>query len=70
MSYLYINLQNILDKKNISARELSKRTGIRHPTISDMCNNTTRQLPLKNIELICDVLDIDVSELLILKKRK
>ncbi|MWV44903.1 helix-turn-helix domain-containing protein [Paenibacillus sp. HJL G12] len=68
MSYLFINLQYILDKKNISARELAKRTGIRHPTISEMCNNSSKHLPLKNIALICDELEIDVSDLLILKK--
>ncbi|OZB98071.1 helix-turn-helix transcriptional regulator [Paenibacillus sp. XY044] len=69
MSYIFINLQYILDKKGMSARELAKRTGIRHPTISEMCNNKSRHLPLNNIALICDELEIDVSDLLILKNK-
>ncbi|MFB5759033.1 helix-turn-helix domain-containing protein [Paenibacillus medicaginis] len=63
-----IQLKYILEKKNISERELSRRTGIRQGTINDMCNNVSKQISVANLALICDELNIDISDLLKLKK--
>jgi putative transcriptional regulator len=62
-----IRLESILARKNISRRELAKRTGIRRATVNDLCNNKAKQISLENLALICDELDvIDVSEILVL----
>ncbi|QWU14350.1 helix-turn-helix domain-containing protein [Paenibacillus sophorae] len=68
MSSVEILLNDILDRKDISRRELSRRTKIRQSTINEMCNNTIKRLPLENIALICDELEIEIHELLRLKK--
>jgi len=66
MARIEIRLQAILERKGISARNLAARTGIRHPTISAMCNNTIKHLPLNHIAIICEELDISVSDMLVL----
>lgn len=63
-----IKLAEILEHKRISHRELSRMTGIRHPSISEMCNNKTERLPLKNLALICTVLQCEITEILQLEK--
>lgn len=63
MSWVEIKLQYILDSKGITKRELSRRTNIRHSTINEMCNNSAKQIPLRNIVSICDELDIDIIDL-------
>ncbi|ASA22698.1 helix-turn-helix domain-containing protein [Paenibacillus donghaensis] len=63
MPWVEITLDKILITKNMTRRELSRRTKIRHSTINELCNNTAKQIPLKNITLICDELEIEVGEL-------
>jgi putative transcriptional regulator len=63
MSWVEIMLDKILETKGMTRRDLSRRTKIRHSTINEMCNNTAKQIPLKNIVLICDELDIDIIDL-------
>ncbi|KAF6565392.1 helix-turn-helix transcriptional regulator [Paenibacillus sp. EKM202P] len=69
MSRVDINLKAILNKFEISEREISRRTGIRQATINNMCNNDVKQISLKNISLLCDELGIDISELLTLNRK-
>lgn len=63
-----IKLAELLERKNISHRELSRMTGIRHPSISEMCNNKTERLPLKNLAKICEVLECELTDILELQK--
>ncbi|WP_262372529.1 helix-turn-helix domain-containing protein [Sutcliffiella horikoshii] len=65
---IIIKLDELLKEKGISQRELSRRTGIRQPTISEMCLNTSRSLPVENLNLICTELDCDLHEILEFKK--
>ncbi|MCM3573272.1 helix-turn-helix transcriptional regulator [Mesobacillus subterraneus] len=67
---IIINLDNLLKEKNISQRELSRRTGIRQPTISEMCLNKTKSIPLTNLYLICIELDCDIADILKLEKEQ
>jgi len=66
--YIKIILNDLLDEKGISHRELSRMTGIRHPSISEMCNNQTKRLPLDNLAKICEVLDCEITDVLKLVK--
>lgn len=65
---LLIKLSELLNEKGISQRELSRLTGIRHPTINEMCLNKSKYLPVSNLELICNTLECDISDLLEIKK--
>ncbi|MEK4247579.1 helix-turn-helix transcriptional regulator [Psychrobacillus sp. FSL K6-2684] len=66
--YIKINLDKILKDKNLSHREFARITGIRHPSISEMCNNTTKRIPIDNLAKICEALECDISDILELKK--
>ncbi|WP_373710717.1 helix-turn-helix domain-containing protein [Jeotgalibaca porci] len=64
---IQFKLDEILERMNISQHGLSRMTGIRQATISDMCANKTKHIPLKNLALICGSLDcgiLDVLELI------
>ncbi|MBX4152292.1 helix-turn-helix domain-containing protein [Paenibacillus lautus] len=63
-----IKLKEILLKAKLSERELARRTGIRQATINSMCNNEVKLVSLKNVAAICEVLEIDINDLLILRK--
>ncbi|MCM3598712.1 helix-turn-helix transcriptional regulator [Metabacillus idriensis] len=65
--YIYINLGKKLDEKGMSHREFAKRTGVRHPTISALCNNTVKHIPLENLAAICRELECEPGDLLELK---
>lgn len=66
--FVNIKLAKILEERRISHRELSRMTGIRHPSISEMCNNKTERLPLKNLAAICNVLECEITDILELQK--
>lgn len=70
MMKIYIKLNEILEKNNMSQRELARLTNIRHPSISEMCNNDTKRMPLDNLARICEVLKCDISDILELKKER
>lgn len=63
-----IKLAELLEDKRISHRELSRMTGIRHPSISEMCNNSTERLPLRNLAVICEVLECEITDILKLER--
>lgn len=67
---IIIKLGQLLKEKNMSQRELSRLTGIRQPTISEMCLNRSKSLPVENLDLICEVLDCDPHELIERKKEQ
>lgn len=64
-----ITLDQILQEKGMSQRELSRITGIRQPSINEMCRNQTSRLPLENLAKICEVLHVDISDVLKLEKK-
>ncbi|MGE6370654.1 helix-turn-helix domain-containing protein [Planococcus kocurii] len=68
--YVHVNLKEILNEKNMSQRELSKVTGIRAASIHDMYNNQVIRLPLKNLALICAVLNCSIADLLQLRSKE
>ena len=65
-----IKLDQMLTKRNMSQHELSRQTGIRQPSINEMCRNQTLRLPLENLAKICDVLNCDIPDILELKKEQ
>ncbi|MEZ7173579.1 helix-turn-helix domain-containing protein [Sporosarcina sp. OR05] len=63
-----ITLKEILDELKISQHELSRKTGIRQPSINEMCRNQTQRLPLDNLAAICKVLNCEISDILKLER--
>lgn len=49
-------LKELLKEKSVTQKELSDKTGIRLPTISDICNNNIKQFPVKAMDSICNYL--------------
>lgn len=58
----------MLAKREMTQKELAERTGIRAPTISAICTNTIKHLPVDALDKICDVLDCEPAD--IIERRK
>ena len=65
-----IKLADLLVVNKMSQHELSRRTGIRQPSINEMCRNQTVRLPLENLAKICETLDCDITDILELEKEQ
>ena len=59
-----IQLAKLLEAKHITRAEFAKRTGIRPPTISYLCNNKSSFIKLEQISRICNELLCDIGDLL------
>ena len=59
-----IHLSRILGEKRITQSQLSKKTGIRPGTISEMYHELIERVNLDYLSRICDVLECDVSDIL------
>jgi putative transcriptional regulator len=59
-------LQEILDKKDMSQRELARLTGLRPSTINHLCSGKVDRVYLETLELICKQLNIHVEELIVI----
>jgi len=58
------NLKNLLNERNLTQIELSQKTGIRQPTISAICNNSIKELPVNVLEKICDFINCGPGDLI------
>ena len=57
-------IYQIRTEKRMTQKELAERTGIRPPTISAICTNTVKHLPVDALDKICEVLDCQPSDLM------
>jgi len=62
------NLKKLLDDRGISIREFEKLTGLPFETLRRLYNDTTKQYQRNTIARVCQVLEIGIEDLLILKK--
>ena len=67
---IIIKLDQVLNKRDMSQHELSRLTGIRQPSINEMCRNQTVRLPLDNLAKICEVLECDIPDIIELQKEQ
>jgi putative transcriptional regulator len=65
-----IKLDTKLNELNMSQHKLSRLTGIRQPSINEMCRNQTQRLPLDNLAKICEVLECEIDDILTLEKEQ
>jgi putative transcriptional regulator len=61
---IVFKLQELIDAKEISQRELSRETGIRHPSIQEMCKNETKRLPLDNLVKLCEYFNVGITDII------
>lgn len=59
-----IHLSRILGEKRWTQADLSRRTGIRPTTISEIYNEIIERINIDHLDLICEALDCEVSDLL------
>ena len=50
--------------REMTQKELSEKTGVRAPTISAICNNTIKQLPVEALNKMCAVLECQPADLI------
>ena len=50
--------------RDMTQKELAERTGIRPPTISAICVNTAKHIPVDVLDKICAVLDCQPGDLI------
>lgn len=65
---IIIKLSELLSEKGISQHKLADLTGIRQPTINTMCRNESAHIPLKNLAIICEILECEITDVLELVK--
>ena len=56
-------LKVLLAEHDMSQKDLAEKTGIRAPTISDMCNNKSKQLPISALNALCDYFNCQISDI-------
>lgn len=59
-----IHLSRILGEKRWSQAKLSRYTGIRPSTISEIYNEFAERLNVEHLDRICEALDCDLTDLL------
>ena len=59
-----IFLSRLLGERRWTQADLSRATGIRPSTISDIYNEMSERVSLDHLDLICEALDCDLTELL------
>lgn len=61
---IHIKLSRVLGDKRISQAELSRMTGIRPNTISNLYNEMAAKIDLEQLDIICEALDCDICDIL------
>jgi len=62
-----IKLRSLLERRGMTQSELSKLTGIRPSTISDICNNNADFIKLDFLNRILEVLKCNLNDVLVFK---
>lgn len=62
-----IKLRSLLEQRNMTQSELSKLTGIRPSTISDLCNNNADFIKIDFLNRILNILKCGLNDVLAYK---
>ena len=61
-----ILLSTRLGKRRLTRADLARMTGIRPNTISELYNEVAARISLDHLDLICEALDCDLTDLIVL----
>ena len=70
MTMIKIRLSTLLGERKWTQADLARRTGIRPNTINELYHEMAERVNLEQLDKICEVLDCDLSELLVYIPRK
>lgn len=59
-----------LGERRLTQADLARMTGIRKNTISELYNEIATRVSLDHLDLICEALDCDLTDLLVLQPNK
>lgn len=59
-----LHLKREIALKEMTQKELSEITGIRLPTLSAMCTNTAKHLPIDVLDKICNALHCTPADII------
>lgn len=65
-----IHLSRLLGERRWTQADLARKTGIRPTTISEIYNEIIERINLDHLDLICEALNCEVSDLLEYKPNK
>ena len=65
---IVLKIDQLLSEKGMSQHELARLTGIRQPSINEMCRNQAKRPPLENLAKICEALQCDIADIMELHK--
>ena len=65
MTMIKIRLSTLLGERKWTQADLARRTGIRPNTINELYHEMAERVNLEQLDKICEVLDCDLSELLV-----
>jgi putative transcriptional regulator len=69
MPNIDVKLLEMMGKKKIrTIKELHEKTGISRTTISDLLNGNKRSIRLETVERLCEALDCEIGDLIVIKK--
>ena len=60
-----IRLPELLARRRWTQADLARKTGIRPSTINEMYHELTVRVNLEHLDLICEVLDCELSDLIV-----
>lgn len=64
------NLKELLDNRNISIRKFADDTGLPFETLRRLYNDETKQYQRDTLGRICEVLEVEISEVLKLENKE
>lgn len=56
-------LKVLLAEHDLNQKELAEQTGIRVSTISDMCNNKSKHIPLDTLDILCNYFNCSLNDI-------
>ncbi|MED4399819.1 helix-turn-helix transcriptional regulator [Metabacillus fastidiosus] len=66
--HITINLLSLMAQKNITPKQVSEKTGLSIYTINAIMNGQKTQLKFQTIASLCEHLECDIGDLLVLEK--
>lgn len=63
-------LKVVLAENDMTQKQLAEDTGIRPPTVSAICTNTAKHIPIDVLDKICETLNCQPGDILIYKPQE
>ena len=66
---IHILLSEMLGRRRWTQADIARMTGIRAGTINDLYHEIATRINLEHLDMLCEALDCDISDLLTRSKR-